>query len=177
MIERLEGPTVGTIECIREQDVLDALSASRWPGRVDEELRTHVTGCAVCRALAAVVQPLLAARDDSSVDIRVPASGTVWWRAQIRAKQEAALKVGQPISIAQVLAAVVALVLAVAVYSVFSESLDAWWARTAGIVSVEVPSLFPELNTDSPWRWIIVLVVAAWLVLTPVAIYFAFSED
>jgi hypothetical protein len=102
----------------------------------------------------------------------------VWWRAQIRAKQEAARKAGRPISVAQVLAGIVMLVLAGALYRALSESLGAWWERAAGIVSVEVPWMrLPQLNPDSPSWWIVALVVGAWLVLTPVAIYFAVSED
>ena len=53
-------------ECTREQDVLDAIAANRWPRRSDEELLQHVAGCAICSDLVEVVRPLIDEHDQAS---------------------------------------------------------------------------------------------------------------
>ena len=92
---------MANVECPREQDLLDALTAGRWPDRVDAELHTHVRDCAICTDLADVVGALYDARDVVYADVAVPASGTVWWRAQIRARREAAAQAARPVTIVQ----------------------------------------------------------------------------
>ena len=48
------------IECSREQDVLDAITTGRWPGRCDAELRDHVEFCGICQDVAAVFSAISA---------------------------------------------------------------------------------------------------------------------
>jgi hypothetical protein len=91
-------------ECGYEADVLSAVVQSRWPERVDAELRAHVSTCEICSDVAAVA----AAMDDASVQLRaaavIPDSGRVWWLAQVRARREAAATAGRPITAVQVVA-------------------------------------------------------------------------
>lgn len=86
--------------CPREPEVVEAVTRGEWPVTA-EELRAHAAACAACGELVTLSQAL---REDHSVVCReadVPAAGTVWWRATIRARAEAAEKAARPITFAQ----------------------------------------------------------------------------
>src|SRR5580700_9883308 len=65
------------VECEFEAEVLAAALQSRWPERVDAQLRAHVAGCAVCADVAAIAVAVDAAREDLSASAMVPDSGRV----------------------------------------------------------------------------------------------------
>jgi len=102
-------------ECPREQEVLDAIASSRWPNRLGDELARHVAGCAFCKDLGFVADALSADFLSAIEDARVPTAGLVWWRAEIRARQESLRVASRPIALAHYVgvggAAVVALTL------------------------------------------------------------------
>jgi hypothetical protein len=93
------------IECRREQEVLDAIAAGRWPARVDGELTAHAAGCEVCGELAEAASAIAAEHDAAWAHARVPSSAHVWWRAQMRARREAARAAATPITLVQGMAA------------------------------------------------------------------------
>ena len=43
-------------ECAREQEVLDAIAANRWPDRLERDLANHIEGCAFCKELGIVAR-------------------------------------------------------------------------------------------------------------------------
>ncbi len=94
------------IDCPFEDDVLMMVTTGRWPDRAPADLVAHAADCDVCGDLAVVARAIeeatafdeTHARED---DARLPGAGTVWWRAQLRARQEAAAAVGRPITVAQ----------------------------------------------------------------------------
>ena len=88
------------MECQYEPDVLTMVYTGQWPERAPAELRAHVDTCALCADLATVSLAI----DEANAAPHVPAlpsSGIVWWRAQLRARQEAAQQVVRPITVAQ----------------------------------------------------------------------------
>ena len=167
-----------TCECSREQDVLDALSARRWPERCDADLRTHVASCAICADLVDVAAALL---DDYEVawrDAHLPPSGVVWWRAQLRAREEAARAAARPLAFIQGVAASVAVWLVLAlVRAVPPGYLSTWRVWLMGLVpdiTVRMPDL-ARVTGAVPLS--ILVLLAAWLLLAPVAIYFAVVDE
>ncbi|MGE5816048.1 MAG: hypothetical protein ACM36C_16280, partial [Acidobacteriota bacterium] len=99
------------VECPREQDVLDALASRRWPHRAGDELRAHVATCGICADLVTVAGALL---DDESVPHELPPASLVWWRAQLRARVEAARAALRPIRVAQLAAVICAAAVVIA---------------------------------------------------------------
>jgi hypothetical protein len=165
-------------ECAREHEVVDAVASGRWPERC-AELRAHVAACPICADVAAVAQALQEAHECGWREARVPPSGRVWWRAELRARHEAARKAAQPITIVQGLAGAcaVGLVFALAelVWLRFSQSLDG----VAGIESL-IDAARLEITSLSAWMPQLGLPLAiglgVWLVLTPLTLYLVFSE-
>ena len=100
-----------TVDCGREEDVLDALTSGRWPERVDCELLSHVADCSICTDVVEVASAVLEVRANEPVEARIPSSAVMWWRAQMRARQEASREAARPITVAQVVASVAAIVL------------------------------------------------------------------
>ena len=80
------------VECEFEAEVLAAALQSRWPERVDDELRAHVAGCAICSDVIAIARALDDAREEMRASASVPDSSRVWWLAQLRARREAVLR-------------------------------------------------------------------------------------
>jgi hypothetical protein len=157
---------VKIVECNREQDVLDALTTGQWPERVDGDLRTHVTTCTLCTDLVAAVQPLIHERNHVPYEPRIPSSAVMWWRAQMRARQEAARAAGRPIAIAQIVGAAMATIVAVAALIVLSP-----WLITS-MIGLDLPSGILAQGWLLP-----ALAIGVFVLLTPVAIYFAVAGD
>ena len=99
--------------CEREQEVLDAIAANRWPDRLGLELSSHVSACGFCNDLGEVARALSDDYADAATQARLPSAGLVWWRAEIRARQEAGRVACRPITFVQMLTAVSGIGLAV----------------------------------------------------------------
>jgi len=89
------------VECPFEDDVLMYVGTGRWPNGAPAELTAHAASCDVCGDLAVVAGAMDTERGEVPVSARVPSAGTVWWHAQLRAREDAAKAVGRPITWAQ----------------------------------------------------------------------------
>ena len=167
-------------ECRREQDVLDAVASGRWPGRTEPELEAHVAACPICQDVSAVFAALSSERDHAWKAVSVPAASVVWWRAQIRAREEATRTVERPIAVIQAVAVACLVALAVIVIPmawpsmkytalVLNGAID-WVAPRAAAVSGTFALI---TGTGLP----IVPFVAASLLLAPILVYYALTEE
>jgi hypothetical protein len=175
-------PTIGgrlvkPVECCREQDVLDALVSGRWP----DDLQSHASACAVCSDLVAAVRPILADRGDLSGEGHIPSSGVMWWRAQMRARQEAAREASRPITIAQIVASISAVALIIAAVVVLSPWFGVVlgnWIAEAKAALTPTPTVVAAPATTLVQVWMIpAIIIGVSLLLAPVAIYFAVADD
>ena len=143
------------IQCPREGDVLDALSSARWPARVDAELTTHVASCEVCQDVIAVASAMRDDHDAAWHEASVPSSGQMWWRAEMRARQDAIREATRPVAIAQAVAAGLALAVAI----------GAGWLLWPTVPAISSPIVLP-----------LAIAMGALLVVAPVALYVVLSE-
>jgi hypothetical protein len=165
--------------CPREPDVLDALAAERWPDRADEALRSHVAACSLCTDLIEVVRPILAERDYAATeeDARIPSSAAMWWRAQLRARREAAREAARPITVAQIIGLTTAVALGTSVLAALTPWLHAWLPSIPDVSQFELPRLHVAAQLLAQGWLLPALIVGVWLILTPLAIYFAVADD
>jgi hypothetical protein len=164
--------------CEYEQDVLDAVGSGRWPGRCNEELRGHVSACAVCSDLAEVAAAVVDDRDAAWSEARVPSAGIVWWRAQLRAREEAARAAGRPVAFIQGVAASVALWLIVSlVRALPADYLAEWRTWVIGALPSFSVTMADVAHVTATVPLVVFILVAVWLVLAPVAIYFAAADE
>jgi hypothetical protein len=166
------------IECSHESDVLLMISTGRWPDRAPVELREHAASCEVCQELAVAA----VAMDEVSLEHvpALPSSGTVWWRAQLRARQEAARDVVRPITAAHALAFAALVGVVGAVFG----ATTLWFQRglrTVGqnlytfVANLPLPGLPESLST--PGSWVILLLVAFGLVAGAGVVSWAMKEE
>jgi hypothetical protein len=164
-------------ECARERDVLDAIATNRWPGRAEDELRQHVALCSICADLVEVVRPLLDEAEQASEEVRVPPANVVWWRAQIRARNESARAASRPLTIAHGAAAVTALAAAVGLVVTGWARLDGWrqslqsFAGYAQSIGTPLPGFVAQHAVG------LTLVTATCLIVAPLVVYFAVSDE
>jgi hypothetical protein len=165
---------VKRLDCEHEADVLDAIASHRWPDRVDDELRAHVHGCEICADVLEVAAALSAEHDAAWTEtVTLPTSHVVWFRAQARARAEAARQAARPIAIMQALgfacaAAVISGLIGVVAYWV--------WARADWLTSLPAITFVPLDSMGLAVRGIL-LAIGLWLILAPVAVYLVASDD
>jgi hypothetical protein len=123
--------------CACERDVLDLVAIGQWPSRADEALRAHVASCATCAEVAAVAAAVREWADDSDAaePVKVPDASVVWYRAQVRAREDATRRASRPVLVAQLVALVAVVIAAVLIGPELSLSLSmpempdlmGWW--------------------------------------------------
>jgi hypothetical protein len=168
-------------ECSHAADIGAAIAGGALSER--EDLRAHLSACESCAQLAQVMLVLRADRDHARRHAQVPSAGLVWWRAQLRARREAEARATTPVTAVQAIAVVGGLVAAVGLASTI--------AATTGVGGEWLRNVLPALPSLPAWSdfagpiaeispWVqsgLVLSVTTWLVLAPVALYFAFRKD
>ena len=167
------------IECPYESDVLLMVSTGRWPERVPAELRDHAAHCDLCNELAVAATAVEEASSPELVPA-LPSSGTVWWRAQLRARQEAVQEVARPITAVHALAFAALVGIVGAVFGATAQ----WFQhglRNLGlnlysfVANLSLPSLPASLS--APGYWLILLVVAFGLVAGAAVVSWAMKEE
>lgn len=171
------------VDCERESDVLTMVATGQWPERAPSDLREHVEACAVCAELALAASAI----DAEAASRRVPdlpSAGTVWWRAQLRARQEAARDVVRPITFVQA----VALAMFAGVGGAVFGATASWFQKALGLLgrafsqvasSIRLPSVSLPDDFSTVWAgyWVIVVVVGVCLVAAAAVMGWAIKED
>ena len=162
--------------CPREDAVLAAaLEASDAP--MPSELADHLAACEKCRDLHVIASALQDDHASELAEARVPSAGQTWWRAELRARQEAAVVAARPITVVTGVAIACLVGLLASVTGVI-----AWWLRD----SLGTPAaqwLTSEASAVSAWalpdgaRVLLWLVAGVLLLATPVVLYMAFREE
>jgi hypothetical protein len=163
----MESPVRRT-ECPREQEVLDVVASRRWPERVEIDLRRHVATCSICADLLEVAAIFAEDHELASAEARVPPPAVVWWKAQMRARQEAARTAARPIAVALCMAGLASIALAATLGA-------AVWQWLPDIPAA--PDLTPLAAAARTHAPLLLLVLLPWLVLAPIAAWLAFARD
>jgi hypothetical protein len=168
---------VNGIDCLREEDVLDAVASGRWPDRVAPDLEAHVERCAICADLVVVAGALADEYEVAWREAEPPESQVVWWRAQVRAREQATRAAVRPIAAVQAIALVSTIAVLLAVASAMSTWPQAWanWLEAFALLAdLEAPGLVTVAGFVQRG---VVLALAVWLLLAPVGIYLAVTDD
>jgi hypothetical protein len=83
--------------CPRQTEVQQLLEKGHWPHACPAELRAHLGDCRACSELVMVTQAFQQSRVAAAAQVRLPAPGAIWWRAQLRRRNAAVERVGKPI--------------------------------------------------------------------------------
>lgn len=170
---------MSSFDCPREQDVVNAVLGGRWPDRCDDSLVTHAASCVTCREVAQVSMLLHEDVDRARIDVIVPAAGQIWWRAAVRARLESTHAAARPMSWMHAITAAIVL-------GVFLAAVTAVWPMLPGAintiraVSLEVfpsPEVAKAIAGGLTQIAGLAIIAAAIMVIAPLALYFALSDD
>jgi hypothetical protein len=170
----------GPVVCPRETDVLELIAIGQWPARAGADLRAHVASCAGCADLAAVATAIVDARDLGATRVRVPDASLVWFRAQLRAREEAARRAARPLWLAQV-AAVASVVIALALWSGgltgwFTNGVASMWVATVDLFARDTASpSSPDgglwsISTAATTHWLLLAAALGTVLIVPIAL-------
>lgn len=87
--------------CSSEKELEGTLRQGRWPYACDPDLRAHVDGCRDCQELVLVTQALQKAKSPGEELAPLRSSGLLWWRAQLRRRNEAIQTVTEPLALVE----------------------------------------------------------------------------
>jgi len=119
--------------------------------------------CPECGPLVALAEQIRREFEHTQQQARVPTPEIVWWRAQMRAREEAARTAARPILFTQALAMAALIGLLVSVAGRLT--LPAFSFVEMSPLSVGMPFLY------------LVIAAAFCLLIAPLAVYFALARD
>jgi hypothetical protein len=166
-------------DCTHEPAVVGAVLSGQWPHGCDDALVTHALECAVCCEVASIATLIHDDSERSRYEVHVPASGQVWWRAAVRARLDSTQAATRPMTWLHGItaAAAIGVLLAVmsAVWPMVTPMLERGWTMAAGYF----PSADVATAVASGLRLsaMLGLIGVAILLLAPLALYFALSDD
>ena len=117
--------------------------------------------------------------DHARIDVIVPAAGQIWWRAAVRARLESTHAAARPMSWMHAITAAIVL-------GVFLAAVTAVWPMLPGAINVirsislEVfpsPEVAKAIAGGLTQIAGLAIIAAALMVIAPLALYFALSDD
>ena len=140
--------------CLYEDELIDSLGR----GFIGADLADHVKSCSSCSELQQVAGALLEERIRAITEAPVPSAGTMWWRMQLRHNQEVQATARRSLLIGQAATLVVAIALMVSLFG--------------GEIAVGARHVIASIRLSTP----LLLAVATWLLIAPVAGYIAIRQ-
>ena len=167
-----------TPSCPREAEVLDLVWTNQWPARADQALVEHVAQCAICRDLALVASAVGDLDEPTRLDMKVPDASVVWYRAQVRARQELARRATRPVAAAQVAAGVLGAGGLFTAWRLGGPAFVEWWQSlsTPTLPQVSIWSEIVTFTSTPTFAWILAG-AAGWALMIPAALYIARMAD
>jgi hypothetical protein len=161
--------------CPHEAEVQAILRHGHWPEACDPEFRAHIETCRTCSDQLLVLHAFHAARAVSMQTARVEHPNLLWWRAQLRRRNEALQRVGKPITRAQIFALCISILAAAAL---LRSQITKWfnWSSSppepAAASHFDTLSFFSSITAD--WGPLLLLTgLGTVVLLSAVAIYLA----
>jgi len=148
------------IGCLRECEVVEVVGCGRWGEHAPRDLQDHVASCAVCTEVLQIALALHEDREAASLHAEVPSAGLVWWRAELRARQEAMRTASRPITVVQTFGAAAGIGVLLALVSQVWPLVKQYFAA----------------SDFTHWGVVIALAVAIF-VIGPLAMYFVLSDE
>jgi len=140
--------------CPRDKEVKELLELGQWPQACEPELRVHVDFCRSCGELVLVTTAFQKARAQAASAAKLGSPGVLWWRAQLRRRNAAVERIGQPILGAQIFALAVNLILAVVFVVWQARHGLAWLTMLEELpqsAAMHLDSLWPSMVPGTGW--------------------------
>ena len=165
--------------CPREVEVVASMLDRRSVRIDDEALAAHIDACDSCREVAELTRLMSTDHERARREIRVPAAGQVWWRAAVRARLEAVHAAARPLTWSHGIAGACAIGLVVALLGFAWPSVReaGGWIVARALDAAPLGSAAALVTTSVHGSAAWMLVAAACVLLAPVALYLALSDE
>jgi hypothetical protein len=161
--------------CPREAEAQAVLRRGHWPDACEPELRHHVATCERCSSRLLVLHTFQTARAESVQAANVGHPNLLWWRAQLRRRNEALQRVSKPTVTAQLFALCISILTAAALLgSLIRKGVDwsSWLPALSTLPHFDALSLLSSVRAD--WGLLLPLTgFATVIVLGAVVVYLA----
>ena len=150
--------------CPQESELTSLLRQGGWPQAAPAELHAHVDSCPACSAHAGLLAGLDHLRAQSMTQPRLTPPGQIWWRAQLRRKYQASVRLRRPLVGAQVFSLALALAAAVgflAWIQATTGALGSWSADLSHALGLDALRTASSSGHPGSWLLLPVLVLAA----------------
>jgi hypothetical protein len=168
--------------CPHEAEVQAILRQGHWPEACDRELRQHIQTCRSCSEQLLLLHAFHAARahamQAAPIEL-IDHPNLLWWRAQLRRRNQALQRVARPITTAQIFALCISILAAAALLrsqlaSGFNWSSwlpqSSWLPESSSASSFNALSFFTFTTTD--WGLFLPLLgLGTVLLLSAVVVY------
>jgi hypothetical protein len=162
--------------CPRQSEVHELLVSGHWPHACPAELRAHLADCRACADLALVTQAFQHSRAAAAAEVKLPAPGAIWWRAQLRRRNAAVERVSKSIVGAYVFALSLTLVASVVLAITQARHGLRWldWIEQSQGSALGLQAFNPANLLTSGWSiaWLLP-VLATLAIVGAVAVYLA----
>lgn len=161
--------------CGRARELTELLDHGHWPAAASDELQVHVAHCRICRDHTLVREAFRTDRKVAAGTARLEAPGVLWWRAQLRRRNQAIERLAKPILGAEVFAVVLGVLMPILYLAVRARR---GFASFGGLQELPRAFHFEALLPDSlgsyqsgTWLWI--GAVALGILMSGVIVYIA----
>jgi hypothetical protein len=157
--------------CPMEKQVMAAVRGGQWPAACDPGLLAHVQECRTCHQIASLSAVFRDSRSEAAGNARLGAPGLLFWKAQLRRRNEALEHITRPILAVEIVGfAVTLVVLALVVWKWIYVSSGDFWSSAQNFA--------PTMSFAGNWGWTLVAAAALTLVLFGgVALYLVTSKE
>jgi hypothetical protein len=165
--------------CPHEAEVQAALRSGHWPEACDPDLRQHVETCSSCGEQLLVVHTFRTARAQAMETARLDHPGLLWWRAQLRRRNDALERAGKPITTAHIFAFCIGLFAVAALLQSQIRrgwSWSSWLPQSPLLSSADLLSFFTSARSD--WGLLLLLTgLCTVILLSALVVYLASDRN
>lgn len=165
--------------CPHETEIQAIVRSGHWPEACDPELRDHVETCRTCGEQLLVLHAFHSARAHTMQAACADHSDLLWWRAQLRRRNDALQRVSRPITTAQIFAFCISVLAAAALLrSQWQQGLNwsSWLPQSSSDSQFDALSFFTSINAD--WGLFLLLTgLGTVLLLSAVIVYLASDRN
>jgi len=163
--------------CPHEAEAKAAVRRGHWPNACEPELRKHVESCDRCSSQLLVSHVFQSARAEAIQVAPINHPGLLWWRAQLRRRNDALQRVGKPIATAQIFALCISVLTAAALLgSLLRKGVDwsSWLSGPSTFSHLDALSFFASVKSD--WGLFLLLAGFGTLVLLSAVVLYLASD-
>jgi hypothetical protein len=157
--------------CPMEKELMAVVRGGQWPAACDPGLLAHVEECKGCNQIALLSGVFLESRAEAAGSARLAAPGLLFWKAQLRRRNEALEHITRPILAVEIVGfAVTLVVLALVVWK--------WIYVPSSDFLSSAQNFAPTMRFAGNWGWTLVAAAALTLVLFGgVALYLVTTKE